>query len=369
MIFKIRLAWHLVRLARSEGAGWLQAIRAIQELVGHYQSNGYYSSLRNVRRVGRQYIWSLYLPPFPSPAFDQLWRKEFRKLWGQAPDGLSHAVYAFTNACPLNCAHCFEWDHLNQATHTTDQVGVLRQLARTGVSQVFLSGGEPLSDYPTLIQLLREAQNLPLALWVNTSGVGLSLAKARELKALGLVGLVFSLDHHQPEAHNAFRGRRKVYDQVVEGIGHAQAAGLLTAVSLCPTQDFISSTNLTDFAQLLQTLHVDFWQWMEPKAQGRYQHQAELGPENKATLAEFYHQYKARLPEPVILSYPDYKPEGTECLGGKSYLYIDTHHQAHACPFCKAEGGSPVQEGQPITLSEGGCQRCQVASEKAVALG
>ena len=93
-----------------------------------------------------------------------------------------------TYRCPLHCVFCYnpvDFAHQQSELSTDDWLRVLRQGRELGAVQLGLSGGEPLvrDDLETIVA---EARALGYYTNLLTSGVGLTAARAKALKAAGL---------------------------------------------------------------------------------------------------------------------------------------------------------------------------------------
>jgi MoaA/NifB/PqqE/SkfB family radical SAM enzyme len=307
---------------------------------------------RKYARFGGRWYWDLHGPAWPSPAFDGFVRRELRRAASPtaATAGLQTALVAITKRCPLRCAHCCEWLALNQREALTraDLVALVTRLQDFGVAQIMLSGGEPLQRFDDLCHVLASARP-ETDFWVLSSGVGLTLERARRLRQAGLRGIALSLDHYDAAAHDAFRGRPGAFAAVVAAAAAARAADLTLAVTLCPTRAFVSSTALERYAELARTLGAGFVQVLEPKAVGHFAGQdVALDAAQQATLEAFclrlnHDPAAAHLP---LVSYPDLARRRLGCQGaGQRYLYVDTDGQLHACPFCRAPAGRVLAGG------------------------
>lgn len=285
-----------------------------------------------------KYYWYLNFPAFPSPAFDQIFQKEIERKFGRETSMLIMAIVAMTKKCSLNCEHCFEWDVINQKEDLSyaDLEAIVENLLSERVGQIIFSGGEPLNRYRDLICLLDNFKDRPVDCWINTSGHGLTPEKARQLKEAGLSGAIFSLDHYEPERHDQFRGRAGSFQEVAAGIASANEAGLICALSLCPTDEIASPIPFRQYMELARNLNAAFVQIMEPKNVGRnHLGAAKLSSGGVGFLEAAYEQNAMEGP---LLSYPDYQKRTFGCMGGKRYVYIDTKGALHPCPFCKSAG-------------------------------
>lgn len=93
-----------------------------------------------------------------------------------------------TYRCPLHCVFCFnplDFARQEEELGTEDWLRVLREGRELGAVQLGLSGGEPLlrDDLETIVA---EAHRLGYYSNLLTSGIGLTVERARALKAAGL---------------------------------------------------------------------------------------------------------------------------------------------------------------------------------------
>ena len=121
-----------------------------------------------------------------------------------------------TYRCPLGCAYCS--NPLNLADYsdelTTDEWRrVLAEANDLGVLQCHLSGGEPLLRRD-LVEIVAEAHDLGLYTNLVTSAIGLSRARAEQLRAAGLDHVQISIQADEPMASDRIAGvpafRRKI---------------------------------------------------------------------------------------------------------------------------------------------------------------
>ena len=299
-----------------------------------------------------RYFWSLYAPGWPSAAFDRHIEGELDRLdpvLGR-PHSLQTAIVAITRRCALKCEHCCEWNALNlpEALSSDALHEIARRLERRGVAQLFLSGGEPLRRFDDLLALTA-AVCAETDVWILSSGMGLTEYKAVQLHDAGLTGVVLSLDHWDALSHDRFRGISGSYEAVGRAARCARGAGLVVALSLCPTRAFVSSENLRRYAQLARSMGASFIQILEPKPVGHYEGQdVALDRAQQDELERFAERMEfdrdARDFPSVI--YLEWGARTDGCAGaGDRYLYVDTEGALHACPFCRAGRRHILDEG------------------------
>lgn len=152
--------------------------------------------------------------------------RELRDRWGRVARDLRVSL---TEKCTLRCRYCMPAEGLPAARTTMDTDEVVRLIGiavdRLGVSEIRLTGGEPLvrRDLESIAaQLHRNHPGTPLAL--TTNGLGLD-KRAAGLLAAGVRRVNISLDTVDPELF-AHITRRDRLTSVLAGIDAAIAAGM-----------------------------------------------------------------------------------------------------------------------------------------------
>jgi MoaA/NifB/PqqE/SkfB family radical SAM enzyme len=306
---------------------------------------------------GRKFYCNSHIPGFPSKI---LARNQLGELHRLRPvtahyNRLRILFMSITNSCPLHCKHCYEWDNINKPDplSTEEYKQILSKFADSGIGQVHLAGGEPMMKYQTLLDLTRFLKGRT-EIWIDTSGFGLSLARAVELRKAGLTGAVISVDHFNAAAHNEFRGSDRAFHYAMEATENAARAGLITAWSICATRDFVSLENLHQYATFAASRRVQFIQILEPIPAGKYRDQDVMldGPQ-QAILEEFFlgfNKDKASGNKSLI-TYPAYNQRRLGCLGnGNRYIAIDTWGNMQSCPFCRNNHKINALQGEVETL-------------------
>lgn len=156
----------------------------------------------------------------------------------QEESSLATRLWVYTNFdCNLACSYCLT-SSSPAAPRRALPPGAFARLVdeavASGISEVFLTGGEPFL-LPDIIDRLRyAATRLPTT--VLTNGMllkGRRLAALRELSALP-VTLQVSLDGHTPVLHDAYRGAGS-WAATVAAIRAVQQAGFTVAIGATET--------------------------------------------------------------------------------------------------------------------------------------
>lgn len=316
-----------------------KVLRAVQQHKHNIQGS---DRLRRCIKVNGRYYFGLYIPSYPSKAFDEFIYTEFNRVIPIKNKKRTVQILqlAVTSACPLHCEHCFEWNNLRKKDpfSPAELQQLIHSFTKAGCAVVQFTGGEPLVKKELLQQLLRNATG-SCEYWALTSGWGLNSQTARELKEAGLRGVVISIDHYDAATHNRFRGNDQAFESAINAAFAAKEAGLVTAFSVCVTRYMANPADLLRYARLAKDCGASFVQLLEPKAVGHYENQpVQLLPAELELLDQFYLQMNF---DPLYKSYPvfiyhGYYQRRIGCQSaGKRVLYIDSAGYIDACPFCQ----------------------------------
>lgn len=342
---------------------WFQSLHYLIKLRRRFLGN---TKVHKMVYINGKYHIGLYTPGWNSSVYEKFIASnlnDFKRINGIKPNRFNNIFFAITKKCALQCEHCFEWDNLNKKETLSDVelVEIVKKIQDKGVSQIHLSGGEPLIKMDAILNLLNHAKK-DTNFWVVTSGFKLDNTNAKCLKDAGLTGAVISLDHFIPEKHNTFRHFKDAYYWVEEAVKNANNNNLITALSLCTTKEFISEKNLMSYMELAKKLKVSFVQFLEPKAVGHYVNKdIFLSDEKIEVLEKFFLKmnFSREFSTYPIITYHGYYQRRQGCLSaGKKGIYIDTDGDMNACPFCHKKTGNVLDdlfESNLERLTSNGC--------------
>ena len=306
-------------------------------------------------KSGRQFYWNSDYCGFPSVNLKNLIHGEFFRNGQITINGfakqpqLQTLIWGITNRCPLSCQHCYEWDNIAQ----NDQLDleslrkILTIFKANGIRHIQFSGGEPLTRFNDLVELIREA-SVSMDCWLLTSGFGLSHDKAFAMKKAGLTGVNISLDHWNAQLHNNFRKNEKSYAMAVDGVQNCLDANIIVSLSLCATREFVTEENLIKYATLAKNIGAHFIRILEPRAAGKFSMQnVKLEKHQVKLLSDFTIRMNTdpKYKDFPIISFFGYHQRKMGCFGaGNRYVYVDPNGGMHACPFCRGMMGNLLDE-------------------------
>jgi MoaA/NifB/PqqE/SkfB family radical SAM enzyme len=340
VVLRSLIVLDMLRVALGRYLSLGRSLRAVRALRQRRQTYFGGTKVRKFVSIRHRFYMGLNTPGWPSGSFTALVYKELDRTIARAPNGhyLRTLIFGITTKCTFHCRHCYAGAVLNQpeVLRPEDLRMIVAKFQRLGLAQLQWSGGEPLCRFDEMLALTREAAP-GTDFWVLSSGMGLTPDKARDMKKAGITGVNISLDHWMPEQHNTFRGSESSYTWVEEAIRNARAHGLLVAVTLCATRQFVSEKNLWSYAALAERMGAAFIQILEARAIGHLAG-ADVGLDSGKLeiLDDFFRaangaRTRRLLP---IVTYHGYWQRRFGCSGsGDDFLYVDPLGMIHPCPF------------------------------------
>lgn len=140
--------------------------------------------------------------------------------------------------CNLRCVHCYNFDRKKTAQPESTKpalepqeiMRILSEIRRAGGLVVAFSGGEALLQ-PRLLDFVREARRLHMAVRLKSNGTLISPSKARELKDSGVSDAEISLYGTSPETHDRFTRKAGSFERTLNGIRACRAAGIQVQIN------------------------------------------------------------------------------------------------------------------------------------------
>ncbi len=338
-------AFPLFRLSRRTG-GYFKTLQIMREL-----------KLRKFARMGNRSFFFLSKPAWPSKAYDRMAAQgglNAASAGTPLKQHLDMAILAITGRCSLACQHCYERANIS----TTDVVPldtwrtVISRLQEMGTGVVVLSGGEPMLAYRETLDLISGADKDLSDIHIHTSGRGVTVERARELREAGLMAAGVGLDDADAARHNALRGSPTSFDDAVNAMRAFHAAGVFTYTNTCLSKAFVQGRGFWELLALSGKLGAGTVRLLEPRPCGGYvgTSQDDLFSESdRAAVTEMFIQANTRwkhrrLP---LVAYEAYfeSPARMGCsMGGLSFFAIDSRGNVIPCVFVPVSFGNVLEE-------------------------
>ncbi|MEA1984338.1 MAG: radical SAM protein [Euryarchaeota archaeon] len=276
---------------------------------------------------GDQLIFSTWMPPIPSKAFDRLVSSQMGNLRRKkVPEQVTISI---TEDCPNKCLHCALPDTKNKARLAPAVVrDVIDQCLDMGSTFIVFDGGEPLV-YEGLEDLIGYVDKDRAIAGMFTSGVGLTRERAQALKEAGLDMISVSLDNANEKGHDIMRGRSGVFRDAINGIRHSLDAGLLVNIYVVLSPNNIGE--LDDFYSLACNMGVQEISFFEIVPTGRWMdHEDEVLSLDDHRMFDDFVLRTNKMDGPRVFAIPHILQK-MGCFAGKKWLHITPQGDVNPC--------------------------------------
>ncbi|MFZ5807479.1 MAG: TIGR04053 family radical SAM/SPASM domain-containing protein [Verrucomicrobiota bacterium] len=170
-------------------------------------------------------------------------------------------VWEVTRACALACRHCRAEAQVRahpEELSTEEGFALLDQIERAKPELVIFTGGDPMrrKDILDLIGYASRKNKFRVALSPSATP-RLLKTDFQKLKNAGVRAMSLSIDGHDREAHDAFRGVKSSWDWTMAAIQKAKEAGIFLQINTTVSKH--NFQKLDEFRKLLDTLQPDVW--------------------------------------------------------------------------------------------------------------
>ncbi len=333
--------------------GKLDVARYVQDLVTAASGP---TAVKYVR-FGRQVFMDAWTPPWPSPwslktmsAVPAMVRSD-DPTW---PGTCFYAVVSITSRCMYRCAHCYTSHTLERKDRLPREVllKTVDQMLERGVGVLSLEGGEPLLRYDDLLDVLELAKGRTSP-YIATTGFSLTAAKARRLAEAGLVAAQISLDHWDPDQHNAVRRNRKAFDVAVRAIELFREARVLPIIGMVPSPQMVEEGGLYRFLEFARELGAGMVQVLDPLPAGENAEDQEgsqiLSLAQRRAVYDFHVRANTdrRWRDAPAVSARLYTESEISLgcgWGGMGTYYLDSFGNVEPCPYTNMTVGNVLEE-------------------------
>jgi MoaA/NifB/PqqE/SkfB family radical SAM enzyme len=299
-------------------------------------------------RTSRGVKINLYVPAFPTRAFFQACRKvmEFDKKMPSIT-----VLMSVTSACRYNCEHCYQKLDKGRDVDINLLVAIARQLQDMGMAFFNIEGGEPFLQYDRL-KALCDAIDTRSEILINSTGDGMTHERLLELNKRGnVIGIMFSLHHHDPAVLNSFMKSEKAWSNLENGIELCHKAGLDVTFNSCITREDYFNGNFEKVMERAKNFGGTIIQFIKPKPAGGWLASGveKFSPEDLAfirqkmidfNLLKKYEDYP--FIAPMII---DEDEEHFGCTsGGTDRFYINAKGDVQPCEFLNISFGNIQEE-------------------------
>lgn len=167
-------------------------------------------------------------------------------------------MIGLTYKCQCRCVHCGTTAYRDPERPELSEAEVLeliRQASELGAGGIYLFGGEPLLAVG-LLNMVREAKSLSLAVTLDTNGLLMTKELAGELFAAGLARIGISIDSAEEAEHDRLRACPGAFRAAVNAMGYCREAGMDVSLSTYATRESLRDGGLDRTIALARSLGV-----------------------------------------------------------------------------------------------------------------
>ncbi len=297
----------------------------------------YFVSIRNpdnVQELDGKKVLSIYLPTFPSKAFDNFVDAQLKASNGEPVPEIVNI--SLTTGCDNHCWHCktsgervdLDKDVLIRTIH---------KLRKLGTFQFLFTGGNPvLRD--DLEDIIKATGDTSVAI-LSTPGP-IDIKRARSLKKAGCQGVLVALEHHDEKNNDKLMGCKGAYKRSLKSIQNVKKAGMLTGSWIVVTSEmipyvdkylkFVRKQGVTDVAIFEPMLTSD---------------ENMLDPDEREYLMNIQKRSKKERGYPRIISGPFMDSEQfMGCTAGYNRMHITAEGDVYPCDMLHEIRGNIYRE-------------------------
>lgn len=196
-------------------------------------------------------------------------------------------------------------------------------------------------------EILQNCMDKKTGFWILTTGWKITLEKLILYKKLGLRGIVVSLDGINPDIVNSIKISKNAFENAINAIKTAKKAGLLVGIDSVFRKEMLSDENYEAHLEFLSNLGANFINCYSPKLLTDKNIQYEkFNISDYKKLGELNKKYRRsnKNKRKIIPYSPDIWESKRGCVGGKSFLFVNTNGDVKPCPFVKPSWGNILNE-------------------------
>jgi MoaA/NifB/PqqE/SkfB family radical SAM enzyme len=302
--------------------------------------NQVFAEEKPIKAGSDNFIFSTWIPPAPSIAFDRMISAQIGALTGKKiPDQFSIAIM---RACPNDCIHCSAPSRKGDILTANEIESTIKDALDLGSYLITFDGGEPMLR-KELPQMVAGVDNRAISTSFS-SGYHLTEDLARRLKNAGLYAVRISIDSPHEDEHDRVRGRIGAFKDALNGIRNALKAGLMVDMFMVTSPSNID--HLEDAHNLATDLGVHELSFYEIVPVGRWSsHADEVLTSADIKKLETFHKTKNKSSGPRVTALPYLLgPKMFGCFAGRRWIHVDASGEALPCAYMPLSFGNIKQK-------------------------
>lgn len=255
------------------------------------------------------------------------------------------AIWDVTYLCNLSCPHCLTSSgHKRDELDTKEAMRLVDELSDAKLLYLSLSGGEPFLR-PDIVEIIKYSTEKNIRTDIASNGVLIKQDILKKLRDLPVFQIQLSIDGIG-QSHDAFRGRRGAFDEILSNIDILKEEGISVSISTTATTLNIGEIeSIIDLAAKKGCVAYKAIPFL-PAGRGKENRHLSLSPDQHMSLARILFD-KSREYEGImkvtsettfafLLSESEVEPvdDGKMgCAAGHDTISIGADGTLYPCPF------------------------------------
>jgi radical SAM protein with 4Fe4S-binding SPASM domain len=235
-------------------------------------------------------------------------------------------VWNITKACNMQCVHCYEsaGKRGKNELPSKDVINGLDRMAKSGVTSIAFSGGEP-TIHPHILDFIKHTENNGMCAAMATNGYTLAdKGKSQKFIDAGLEFIQISLDGTSSKTHDSFRRVNGAWERAVSAVENFVDAGIFVEVATTVTEYNIDEIpEMIDFVRDLDVNWFMLYNFI-PTGNGTEIVDMDLSPKDRSELLEAAYVENKKGEMQILSTAPQYAPVA-ESMVSKDSAMIPTH--------------------------------------------
>jgi radical SAM protein with 4Fe4S-binding SPASM domain len=246
---------------------------------------------------------------------------------------LNQVFLEITSQCNLKCSHCYG-DFGSRSYDLTIDIWkkVIDQLAGLNVSEIILSGGEPLC-HEDAFELISYIRKKPMHVVLSTNGTLIDEDVADKIKRLSVKSVRISLDGPNAQIHDTFRGVKGTYDKTIRAIQLLLERKVHVRINSCITKK--NSRYLPEMQQLSKKLRVNehnfFIVYFTGRRTNLITHAPFFSPNDREELEYIHKNLGVSVTAPEETGFSTESNSTINCNVGRAHLVIAPNGNVLPC--------------------------------------
>lgn len=242
------------------------------------------------------------------------------------PGAPFQVVWNLSRACNMKCAHCYEDAGSKGKAELNKQqiLEGLEKMARTGVTSIAFSGGEP-TVHPHILDFINKANELGMFPAMATNGYILSKdEECQKYVDNGLQFVQISVDGLKAETHDSFRGVTGAWEKAIQAVKNCVNSELFVEVATTATTYNIQE--IPKMMKFMREIGVDWFMIYNfiPTGNGENIVHMDISPQKRLKLLETAYDENGKGDMQVLSTAPQFAPVA-QSMASKDHHVIPTH--------------------------------------------